>query len=48
MNNVLITGAGMVGVQIVKILHDSYGIKPVLLDLFFDYTFIDTVVDKSF
>ena len=44
---VFLTGAGMVGAQIIKILNNDYQIKPVVLDLQFQLDYLDTVLDRD-
>jgi len=45
MNNILITGAGMVGAQIARILIQEYDLRPVLLDLRFDREYLGSIFD---
>lgn len=42
-NTVLLTGAGMVGMQLVRILNDEYGITPVVADVHFQWDYLDTI-----
>lgn len=44
---VLLTGAGQVGAQMIKILKEEYGITPVVLDLRFDFEYLDTIVPRE-
>jgi UDP-glucose 4-epimerase len=44
---VMLTGAGMVGAQIIKLLHDEYGEKPAVLDTRFQWDYLDTVISRD-
>lgn len=44
---VLLTGAGQVGAQMIRLLNREYGIKPVVLDIYFDWDYLDTVLEKD-
>ena len=46
MERILLTGAGMVGAQIIKLLVDEYHLKPVVIDLEFRWPYLDTIVDR--
>ncbi|MDV2079963.1 NAD-dependent epimerase/dehydratase family protein [Marinobacter xestospongiae] len=46
-DQVLLTGAGQVGAQMIQLLNLDYGIKPVVLDIQFDWSYLDTVVDRD-
>lgn len=45
---ILITGAGMVGVQTVKLLYENYGIKPAVMDISYNWPFINTIIDEKY
>ena len=47
MDRILITGAGMVGAQVINQLTTKHGVEPVVLDLSFDWTYLDTVVPRN-
>lgn len=44
---VLLTGAGQVGAQMIKILNEDYGVRPYVLDLCFDFNYLDTIVPRD-
>lgn len=44
---VLITGIGLVGAQVARILIDDFGIKPYLLDIRFDKEYLATIFDTG-
>jgi len=45
---VLLTGAGQVGAQMIKLLHEEYGVTPVVIDLKFDWDYLDTVIPRDY
>ena len=47
MKNILITGIGLVGAQLVKKIREKKGIKPVVLDINFYWPYLDTILDRS-
>lgn len=47
MQKVLLTGAGQVGAQMIRLLHEEYGVTPVVLDLQFNWELLDSVVDRD-
>ncbi len=46
-SNVLLTGAGQVGAQMIRILNEDYNVTPVVLDLRFDWEYLDTIVPRD-
>lgn len=44
---VLLTGAGQVGAQMIKILNEEYAVTPFVLDLHFDFEYLDTIVPRE-
>ena len=46
-NNILMTGAGMVGSRIIKLLNERYNIKPIVVDQYFQYDYLDTIIDRD-
>lgn len=44
---VLLTGAGQVGAQMIRLLNRDYGIRPIVLDVKFDRQYLDTIVDPE-
>lgn len=47
MYNVLITGMGLVGTQLVKKIYKNNNIKPIVLDIDFYWPYIDTILNRS-
>ncbi|MCG3148404.1 MAG: 3 beta-hydroxysteroid dehydrogenase/Delta 5--_4-isomerase [Verrucomicrobiae bacterium] len=47
MGGILMTGIGLVGAQIVKQLKQEHGIRPVVLDLHFQWPYLDTILDRG-
>lgn len=47
MKKILITGLGLVGAQIVKILAEEHDIQPVTLDLCFQWDYLDTILERD-
>ena len=45
MENILISGAGMVGAQIARILIEEYQLRPILLDVKFDREYLASIFD---
>lgn len=45
--NILITGAGMVGAQIARILYQNHGIQALLLDRWFHDEYLDTILPRT-
>lgn len=43
MSNIMITGIGLVGSQIARILINEYKLKPILYDIRFDYDYLETI-----
>lgn len=46
MSKILITGAGMVGAQIARILHQDHGVRVILLDRYFHDDYLDTILPR--
>lgn len=46
-DQVLLTGAGQVGAQMIRLLNRDYGIKPVVLDISFNQEYLDTIVSPD-
>lgn len=46
-DQVLITGAGQVGAQMIKILNEEYGVRPLVLDLCFNFDYLDTIIPRD-
>ena len=47
MKNVLITGMGLVGTQLVKKLNQNRDSKPIVLDINFFWPYIETIIDRN-
>ncbi|WP_020406909.1 NAD-dependent epimerase/dehydratase family protein [Hahella ganghwensis] len=47
MQHVLLTGAGQVGAQMIKLLHQHYGVTPVVMDIQFNWEYLDTLVERD-